>query len=74
MTTTHTTFTATECWELTTGWTEQEIIDMAVNGIIDYDEMDFMLDGRSLVEARAAIARMECGCEICAAVVYESRA
>ena len=74
----HTTTTATECWELTNGWTEAELVDLMNNGIITVDEFDWMCpdgvltNGRSLVEARAILAANDCGCELCAAGLYEN--
>ena len=55
----------TECYELTTDWTETECWEMSRNGLVTYDEADHMVDGMSLFEARVILAAYNCNCEIC---------
>jgi hypothetical protein len=55
----------TDCFELTTDWTESECWEMSRNGVVTYDEADHMVDGMSLFEARVIVAAYNCDCEIC---------
>ncbi len=54
----------TECWELTI-FTETECWEMCHNGIVTYDEADYMASGVSLFQARIFIAESGCPCEMC---------
>lgn len=55
-----------DCFELTI-FTEEECWQMSRDGIITYDEADHMVDGRTLYEARQALASYECPCDQCGA-------
>lgn len=54
----------TDCFELTM-FDEPECWEMARNGIVTYDEADYMAGGMTLFDARITIAESECPCEIC---------
>ena len=54
----------TDCFELTV-FPENELWDMAADGILTYDEADYMASGITLFEARQYIAQSDCTCELC---------